>query len=188
MQTLATNYDGVPAMIAVTAWGVAAVLAAPFVVYYSVLASRNRGLRRSSWPVLAITGLFVLLAPVTFVLGVIFQHGDDLPYAALSLTMGLLPSIALGIALLFDAVSLWAMFAPTVGVVLGWLFLCFAGDWHWSPLGAPVIWHAAVFGALWFDGRPGWRSQRDRAICPRCGYDLKGLRTRLCPECGERPA
>jgi len=33
--------------------------------------------------------------------------------------------------------------------------------------------------------RDGARAVDDRATCPRCGYDLRGLKTTTCPECGE---
>ncbi len=45
-----------------------------------------------------------------------------------------------------------------------------------------------AFGAflLWRDGyRKGWRKARTSPpICPKCGYNLSGLRECRCPECG----
>lgn len=47
--------------------------------------------------------------------------------------------------------------------------------------------YGAAFAGVWYSVR-GWR--RRRAItklgrCPTCGYALAGLKTRICPECGE---
>jgi hypothetical protein len=48
----------------------------------------------------------------------------------------------------------------------------------WMPLIPVGVWVAWVVRAVWRTRRP-----RPHA-CPKCGYDLRGLPTGRCPECG----
>lgn len=74
-----------------------------------------------------------------------------------------------------------------------------------GAIGNVVFWSCVVGGAAWFIGLTGWSfvrmlqmdhlidrssDQWRRGVCQRCGYDLAGLGSRACPECGfvvERP-
>jgi hypothetical protein len=56
---------------------------------------------------------------------------------------------------------------------IGRLSDCFA-----FPLAPPAI---LLLGAAAY---LRWRTPRDPAICPACGYDLRGLPAGRCPECG----
>ena len=47
-----------------------------------------------------------------------------------------------------------------------------------SPGGAVV---GIIVGLLW---RPSPYRKRSSFICPKCGYDLRGLTGKSCPECG----
>jgi hypothetical protein len=55
------------------------------------------------------------------------------------------------------------------------------------PAALPLALSAAGAGLLWRRER----IQRRRAMkghCPKCGYDLQGLASANCPECGAAPA
>lgn len=62
-----------------------------------------------------------------------------------------------------------------------------SGGVSWSVAAAIVVWHAfmcaqCAWGAAWrlFPEQ----DERSRNRCLRCGYDIRGLPTDVCPECG----
>ena len=55
-----------------------------------------------------------------------------------------------------------------------------AWDWAWAVLG----WGVAALGAGLFAWAVWWDRSRGRRRCPRCWYDMAGVRGLVCPECG----
>jgi len=69
-----------------------------------------------------------------------------------------------------------------------------AGNAMFIVLGVQAILNYTIIGMILCIGAaaanvvaivtaPSWRHQQDM-ICPECDYDLRGLRSRGCPECG----
>ncbi len=60
----------------------------------------------------------------------------------------------------------------------------------WYGLATNVALYTSV---MWFAHSatrslaPGWRRWLHRNRCSYCGYDLRGKRNALCPECGKSP-
>jgi hypothetical protein len=63
----------------------------------------------------------------------------------------------------------------------------------WRPIWTGLLLNTAIFSAAW------WalllvprtiiaRRRSRRGVCPKCGYDLAGLATAVCPECGTASA
>lgn len=73
-----------------------------------------------------------------------------------------------------------------------------AGPWNERARALPLrpVWGGlligtALYGAGWMAVLAGpsgvrWWVRRVRGVCTGCGYDLKGIRERVCPECGRR--
>ncbi len=67
-----------------------------------------------------------------------------------------------------------------------WAFAGRRTQWHLGRYGYVVIpfWSLLLLGGvptgwLWYRDRP-----RSPGLCSRCGYDLRGARHAVCPECG----
>jgi hypothetical protein len=81
-----------------------------------------------------------------------------------------------GLAALFFAALAWA-----AGV---WLY---PNAWQWGVLWAVIALQFALQATFRLSGRVAhWRAARRarRGGCVRCGYDLRHLHSRQCPECG----
>jgi hypothetical protein len=61
--------------------------------------------------------------------------------------------------------------------------LAFRASVHW-------LWYLCWFGVLlqWAIGERRRRSRPPGQVCEKCSYDLAGIATKVCPECGTLPA
>ena len=66
--------------------------------------------------------------------------------------------------------------------------LIHAGKSIWAPLLGFLLFWGVGLGVLAYHWRLFARAlyRGTRNVCPRCGYSLKGIRSGVCPECGER--
>ncbi len=66
------------------------------------------------------------------------------------------------------------------------------GDWTALPLlpiwlgmfADTIIWAAALFASLWLIRQPARLFRKNIGHCPKCNYNLHGIDSKRCPECG----
>jgi hypothetical protein len=72
--------------------------------------------------------------------------------------------------------------------VVAWLLLAGIREGHGTLVAFIVLVMAAAGLSAWYWlSRPFQRDRRRRTkgLCTRCGYDLRGNVSRVCPECGQ---
>jgi hypothetical protein len=148
----------------------------------------NRWCTRTSWVLrwggLAATAVIIGLLAASFwwVIGVDFPGGSaSFGFGGLSITPG---------QFLYtdEFLKVHAMHwqVPSWGRILWWPYAARAfGHLHigiplWLPLGLVSM----PTSLAWWR----WNRRRGPDLCPACGYDLSGIATGVCPECGRAGA
>lgn len=118
--------------------------------------------------------------------------------------LGVNPTLAIATRLHIAAVLTTALSAavlwlvtrsPLVSAVsvaaaaFGWAFETRLGFWPpFYSFTNPMVWNGALFAMVLFVALRRRGRIIDPGACTACGYDLRGLSTRACPECGHDPA
>ena len=87
---------------------------------------------------------------------------------------------------LSDPAEIWTHRSSnsTVGTAISeWRLLPIRPIWP-AFAGNVLIWSCALFAVVWFVRYPARRRRKRIGKCRKCGYDLRGIESLRCPECG----
>lgn len=162
-----------------------AAAAAPLLFYYPVMAALAKRHQPTIWLVLLTVPTYALLTPILIGIGPGKEPRFDV------LMQAWIPSAFVGLMIWLDSFALLAALSPLIGVLFGVLATATLPKDAFPErivIGA-FIWHVVVAAGLGVSAVPQWRLDRyEIGRCFRCGYDLKGLESKICPECGKSTA
>lgn len=161
------------------------LLPTPFLLYYPIFAARAKAIQ---WPTQRVMLFAMMYIVAIFPLIYIFKF-DRASLASMACLVWL-PSAIVGRLMWLDTRSKVVGWAPlAVGLLSSMLLFSIerSEDTVFVILFIVVVWHGSVFTTLIAAALPYTQRVVLDGTCA-CGYDLSGLHSKVCPECGRQIA
>jgi hypothetical protein len=128
--------------------------------------------------------LAVALSSEALVIALIAARGTRLLDLAAVLGCGAGVPLALLVAFLLRRKVLWVALGLSIAAIAGGTILC---ERIFGPNPIPIAGAVVLIGMLLWLVLPDQPDEPDVVRCARCGYSLRGLQSRICPELAPVP-